>query len=126
MNLIDLFQIQKPDIFSIPRGNLDLEPDVELTEEEKRLKEKRMHDLKKMIAIQSLQNLNVDESVATSAANAAASNNQYITVANTQRQVNGNNNNNNATSYHYAEKDFNFEKEKKAREQVKIFTFYLK
>ena len=53
--------MQKPDIYTIPRGNLDLEPEAELTEEELRAKEKRLLEIKKMIALQSLQQIFIDD-----------------------------------------------------------------
>lgn len=54
-------KINKPDIYQIPRGSLDLEPEIELTEEELRAKEKRMLEIKKMIALQSLQQIFIDD-----------------------------------------------------------------
>jgi hypothetical protein len=98
-----IFKIQKPDVFSIPRGNLEIEPDVELTEEERRMKEKRMLEIKKMIAIQSLQQLNVDEQNGNS--------NHYVSSSTSSHNSNINSNSNS----NYFD---NFEKEKKAREQV--------
>jgi hypothetical protein len=72
---------------------LDLEPDIELSEEERKAKEKRMNEIKKMIALQSLQQLNIDDT-----------------------QVNNHHSNYNSFQPYSAE--MNFEKEKKAREQV--------
>ncbi len=40
---------------------MDLEPEIELTEEELRAKEKRMLEIKKMIALQSLQQIFIDD-----------------------------------------------------------------
>lgn len=54
-------KIQKPDVYTIPRGNLELEPEANLTEEEQRAKEKRMLEIKKMIALQSLQQIFIDD-----------------------------------------------------------------
>ena len=39
-------------MFSIPKSHYDVEPDVELTEEERRAKEKKMQEIRKMVAIQ--------------------------------------------------------------------------
>ena len=47
-------KINKPDIYQIPRGGLDLEPEIELTEEELRAKEKTN-------ALQSLQQIFIDD-----------------------------------------------------------------
>jgi hypothetical protein len=76
-----------------------------LTEEERRVKEKRMHEIKKMIAIQSLQQLGVDEQ--------GVLNNHYVSSSASS------NNSNNGNYYD------NFEKEKKAREQVSQINFSL-
>ena len=73
---------------------MDLEPEVELTEEELRAKEKRMLEIKKMIALQSLQQIFIDDI------------NNY----------NGNYFKTNQGSNNYA--DLYLEKEKRAREQV--------
>ena len=70
---------------------MDLEPDIELSEEERKAKEKRMNEIKKMIALQSLQQLNIDDA-----------------------QVSYSNYN----SFQPYGAELNFEKEKKAREQV--------
>lgn len=98
--------INKPEVFSIPkRQNYDIEPDVELTEEELRAKEKRMLEIKKMIALQSLQH-QVDDS------NSLNSTYNYGSGGKQQQQTNG-------SSSNYAASDStNFEREKKAREQV--------
>lgn len=88
--------IQKPDVYSIPnRGNLEIEPEVELTEDEQRAKEKRMLEIKKMIALQSLQQ--VDD---------ANTLNSTYTFGNKQ---------NNQSNYSDM---VNFDREKKAREQL--------
>jgi hypothetical protein len=83
---------------------LDVEPEVELSEEERHMKEKRMNEIKKMIAIQSMQNLNIDETSAT--------NNQA-------QQQNYNHQQQNSNYF-----DANYEKEKKAREQVGYVFLY--
>ena len=85
----------KPEVFSIPRGNLDLEPDVELSEEERRAKEKKMLEIKKMLALQSLQQIGIDDRGGYDS-------------------MNGLKNAPNSFNYN----DTNFEKEKKAREHV--------
>lgn len=48
-------KIQKPDVYSIPRGNIEMEPESELSEEERRAKERKVLEIKKMIALQSMQ-----------------------------------------------------------------------
>ncbi len=90
--------MKKPEPYTIPaRVSLDIEPDVQLTEEEQRAKEKRMLEIKKMIAIQSLQ---TDESSLLNHSPYNSNNSYYK-----QRD-----------NYHSIEA--NIEKEKKAREQV--------
>ncbi len=90
-------QIQKPDVYLIPRSNLDIEPEIELTEEEQRAKDKRMIEIKKMLALQSLQQLGLDDNV---------QNNNNINI-----NYSNYNNMNSST-------ELNYEKEKKAREHV--------
>ena len=96
--IIKFKQIQKPDVYLIPRGNLDIEPEIELTEEEQRAKEKRMIEIKKMIALQSLQQLGLDDQ-----------------MQNTNMNINYSNYNNMNSST-----ELNYEKEKKAREHVSL------
>lgn len=96
--------ISKPEVFSIPkRQSFDIEPDVELTEEELRAKEKRMLEIKKMIALQSLQHQADDSNSLNSTYNYAS--------GKQQQQMNG-------TSSNYGSDSASFEREKKAREQV--------
>ena len=91
-------KMSKPEIFTIPtRGNLDLEPEMELSDEEQRAKEKRMLEIKKMIALQSLQQ--IDD----------------LNNLNSTYNFYGKQNTQNTSNY----LELNFEKEKKAREQVK-------
>ena len=97
--IIKFKQIQKPDVYLIPRGNLDIEPEIELTEEEQRAKEKRMIEIKKMIALQSLQQLGLDDQ-----------------MQNTNMNINYSNYNNMNSST-----ELNYEKEKKAREHVCLY-----
>ena len=93
------FKIQKPSVYQIPRGQLEMEPYVELTEEEQRNKEKKMIEIKKMIAIQSLQQMGMEDQNNLGSANYA------------NYSVNNNNSNNFSN-------DLTYEKEKKAREHV--------
>jgi len=89
--------MSKPEIFTIPtRGNLDLEPEMELSDEEQRAKEKRMLEIKKMIALQSLQQ--IDD----------------LNNLNSTYNFYGKQNTQNTSNY----LELNFEKEKKAREQL--------
>jgi hypothetical protein len=81
---------------------LDLEPEIELTEDEIRAKEKRMLEIKKMIALQSLQQIFIDDI------------NNYS----------GNYFKSNKGTNSYA--DLLLEKEKRAREQVICFKIKLK
>jgi hypothetical protein len=94
---------QQPEVFSIPRGNLDLEPEVALTEDERRAKEKRMIEIKKMVALQSLQQFSDDQ----------ASNHVQMTNA-------PNYNNYMSSNYHQQQyhDQIDFQKEKKARERL--------
>ena len=88
-----------------------MEPEMVLSEEERRAKEKRMIEIKKMIALQSLQQFNDDHQ-------SNGSTHQTSQLANS----NYNNNNNNSymanTSYQNHEQG-DFHKEKKARERVR-------
>lgn len=102
--------IQKPEVYQIPRGTMDIEPDEELTEEERKQKEKRVNDIKKMIAIQSLQS-HVDESQ-------ASANDSYTVNANQSHQQYY------STAAGADKQDFNFEKEKKAREHVRNIIYF--
>lgn len=82
-----------------------MEPEVELTEEELRAKEKRMLEIKKMIALQSLQQIFIDDI------------NNYN--GNYFKTNHGNIINNN----NYG--DLILEKEKRAREQVMLLNFQI-
>ncbi|RNA05906.1 hypothetical protein BpHYR1_042808, partial [Brachionus plicatilis] len=89
--------LEKPDIYSIPRGNLDLEPEIDLNDDERLIKEKRIMEIKKMIALQTLQQMNLDDT--------------------NQRQNKKNIYSNQADSREY-EIEVSYEKEKKAREHL--------
>ena len=85
-------------MFAIPkRQNLDIEPETELSDEELRAKEKRMLEIKKMIALQSLQHHQIDEATSLNSAHNYGGG----------KQANG--------------AETHFEREKKAREQVGAF-----
>ena len=97
--------MSKPEIFTIPtRGHLDLEPEIELSDEEQRAKEKRMLEIKKMIALQSLQQ--IDD----------------LNNLNSTYNFYGKQNTQNTSNY----LELNFEKEKKAREQVNTIRLAIK
>jgi hypothetical protein len=84
---------------------LDIEPELKLTEEERRAKEKRMNEIKKMIALQSLQQFSEDPHV-------------------TSNHSNSNYGNYMGSTYQHHEQ-IDFQKEKKARERVKKLLFNL-
>ncbi len=93
--------MKKPEPYTIPsRGSLDIEPEVQLTDEEQRAKERRILEIKKMIAIQSLQT--DDSNLVSSPYN----NSSYYKKAAASARDN----------YHLIEA--NLDKEKRAREQV--------
>jgi hypothetical protein len=81
-----------------------MEPELKLTEEERRAKEKRMNEIKKMIALQSLQQFSEDPHVTTNHSNSNYGN--YM----------------GSTYQHHEQVDF--QKEKKARERVKKLSFF--
>lgn len=124
-------------MFSIPRGNIDIEPEIELTDEEKKAKERKVLEIKKMIALQSLQQMNLNDSSSyhdqgPSYLSAMYNNNNNngnsapTTSSNIYQSSNHsqNTNNNMYTSNGLHSFDFNFEKEKKAREQVTQQNFF--
>ncbi len=77
---------------------MDVEPELKLTEEERRAKEKRMTEIKKMIALQSLQQFSEDSQVTNHLSSNYGS---YL-----------------GSSYQHHEQ-VDFQKEKKARERVR-------
>ena len=96
--------MKKPELYNIPSrsGGMDIiESDIQLTDEEQRAKDKRMVEIKKMIAIQSLQ---TDES--------SIVNNSPYNTNNSYYKSRDNNN--------YQMLESNLEKEKRAREQVGV------
>ena len=93
----------------IPRGQLDIEPDVELSEEEQRAKEKRMIEIKKMIAIQNLQQLGLEDQQQQQNNYSLSGNGNYANYTN-----------NNSINF---SNDLTYEKEKKAHEHVSFYLF---
>ncbi len=87
-------RISKPDIVHIPERYIELEPEKPLTEYERMEKEKRVSEIKKVIARQSLQDFQINE--------------QY-------------NHYNKATYNNYYDYHSKFEQEKRAREQVQKY-----
>ena len=81
-----------------------MEPELILTEDERRVKEKRMTEIKKMIALQSLQQLAEDNH----------GSNQITTTFN----------NGMSSSFHHHHEQIDYQKEKKARERVKLEIIY--
>lgn len=98
---------------------MDIEPEVELTEEERRAKEKKVLEIKKMIALQSLQpmmNMSISDAVYSNGSSGIGS------------ELNGNSSHlfscfNPTNSGNYS--DYNYEREKRAREQVACRRFSL-
>lgn len=59
-------KIVKPDVMLIPERYYEPESDKEISEEEKYLKEKRVQEMKKVLAAQSLQDFNLADKQETS------------------------------------------------------------
>lgn len=93
---------------------MDIEPEIELSEEEKRAKEKKVMEIKKMIALQSLQPM-LNEAVYSNGSNNGGSD-MYNSSAGAYYGTNSNGNN-------YT--DYSYEREKRAREQVYFFLLFL-
>ncbi|CAF0760532.1 unnamed protein product [Brachionus calyciflorus] len=99
--------LDKPDVYSIPRGNIDIEPEIDLNDDERQLKEKRLVDIKKMIALQTFQQMNLDDVNQNSVQKHQNRSNMYLNSSNNLIENN--------RDY---EIEVNYEKEKKAREHL--------
>lgn len=99
---------------------MDIEPETELSEEEKRAKEKKVMEIKKMIALQSLQPMMMMNTNGGGGGDAVYSNGSSAGSSDLfgyYGHTNGNSSNGHQNNYL---SEYSYEREKRAREQVNI------